>query len=112
MKLSNKVSELLIELVDIEAIDHEHLADANVGLLCQNLVKLYGNTSNQKSQDLIIQIIDQGHFSFFTPRTELNALDLGYSKAFLTENVTVENDDFGLDEDEFMDLLPINGYFH
>lgn len=112
MKFSNKVSELLIELVDIEALDHEHLTETNAGLLCQNLVKLYGNTSNQKSQDLIIQIIDQGDFSFFTPRNELNAQDLGYSTLFLTENVTAESDDFALDEDEFMDLLPINGYFH
>ena len=112
MKLSNKVSELLIELVDIEAIDHEHLIENNAGLLCQNLVKLYGNTSNQKSQDLIIQIIDQGDFSFFSPRNELNTHDLGFTEVFLTENVTTESGDFDLDEDEFMDLLPINGYFH
>ena len=112
MKLSSKVSELLIELVDIESIDHEHLTETNAGLLCQNLVKLYGNTTNQKSQDLIIQIIDQGDISFFSPRSELNVKDLGYSESFLTENVTTESNNFALDEDEFMDLLPINGYFH
>ena len=112
MKLCNKVSELLIELVNIEAIDHTHLIEANAGLLCQNLVKLYGNTSNQKSQDLIIQIIDQGNFSFFSPRNTLNSDDLTYLEDRLSKKISDRDDEFGLDDEEFMDLLPVNGYFH
>jgi len=105
MKLSSKISELLIELVDIESIEHDQLLGGNVGLLCHNLLELYGKTSNHRSHDLIIRIIDQSGYSLFSPREAQARRSDRYEGELLEEKLN-------LDEDEFMDLLPINGYFH
>lgn len=110
MKLSNEISELLIELVDIEPIDDSTLFEGNIGLLCQNLLELYGKTSNQKSHDLIIKIIDQSGFSFFTPRSTENIKSVDSCEQY--QQAFKEEEKFNLNDDDFMNLLPINGYFH
>ena len=115
MKLSNEVNELLVELVNLESIDNLQLLEINAGMLCQNLIEIYGKTTNSKTQDLIIKIIDKSGYSLFGPRSNNFAL---------SENTQAENTDsvmnrvrsssgeFVIDEDDFMNLIPINGYFH
>lgn len=115
MKLSNEVNELLVELVNLESIDNLQLLEVNAGMLCQNLIEIYGKTTNSKAQDLIIKIIDKSGYSLFGPRSNNFAL---------SENTQAENTDsamnrvrsssgeFVIDEDDFMNLIPINGYFH
>lgn len=111
MKLSNEISDLLIELVDIESIDSDLLLTGNMGLLCHHLLELYGKTSNQKSHELIISIIDKSGYSLFGPRTDIARRSDRYN-GDLAEATVTSAGNFELDEDEFMDLLPINGYFH
>ena len=111
MKLSAKVSDLLVELIDIESIDHKQLLKGSTDLLCQNLLALYGKTSNQKSHDLILEIIDKGGYSLFGSSHEY--LDQSGALTNQIESVKSNSDrEFSMSEDEFMDLLPINGYFH
>ena len=117
MKLSNEVNELLVELVNLESIDNSQLLEVNAGMLCQNLIEIYGKTTNSKTQDLIIKIIDKSGYSFFGPRSD----KFISNESTLTEEVedTVTSvasyssaSDFVIDEDDFMNLVPINGYFH
>ena len=109
MKLSAEVSDLLVELIDIESIDHNQLLKGNTDLLCQNLLAIYGKTSNQKSHDLILEIIDKGGYSLFGSSFDyLGDSNLGSESILSREYET----NFKMTEDEFMDLLPINGYFH
>lgn len=111
MKLSAEVSDLLVELIDIESIDHKQLLKGSADLLCQNLLALYGRTSNQKSHDLILEIIDKGGYSIFGSSFDY----LGQSNSYGNSVVPIKHDlghGFEMSEDEFMDLLPINGYFH
>jgi len=108
MKLSAEVSDLLVKLIDIESIDHKQLLKGNTDLLCQNLLAIYGKTSNQQSHDLILEIIDKGGYSLFG--TSFDYLgDSNIGKESVLSNYSM---DFEMNEDEFMDLLPVNGYFH
>jgi len=108
MKLSAEVSDLLVKLIDLESIDQKQLLKGNTDLLCQNLLTIYGRTSNQQSHDLILEIIDKGGYSLFGSSFDY----LGDSN--VAGQVLSSSSEFGfeMDEDEFMDLLPINGYFH
>jgi len=116
MKLSNEINELLIELVDLESIDNSQLLDVNVGMLCQNLIKIYGKTTNSKTQDLIIKIIDKSGYSLFGPRSEHLNQNLETTKSERAEeavrNARLSSGEFLIDEDDFMSLIPVNGYFH
>jgi len=111
MKLSAEVSNLLVQLIDIESIDHSQLLKGSTELLCQNLLALYGRTSNQRSQDLILEIMDKGGYSIFGSSFDY----LGQSDAFINQIASAKratHAEFEMNEEEFMDLLPINGYFH
>ena len=110
MKLSAEVSDLLVELIDIESIDHNQLLKGNTDLLCQNLLAIYGKTSNQKSHDLILEIIDKGGYSLFG--TSFDYLgDSNLNSDSILSNME-QQADFKMTEEDFMDLLPVNGYFH
>lgn len=111
MKLSNEINDLLIELINIESVDSELFASGNMGLLCHHLLELYGKTTNQKSHELIISIIDKSGYSLFSPRVETTRRSDRYD-GDLTGTAVSSEGGFELDEDDFMDLLPINGYFH
>ena len=68
MKLSNEINEMLVELVATESIeDNSPLLEMNggLGLLCHNLLEIYDNTQNPKTQNLIKKIIDMRGFSLF-----------------------------------------------
>jgi len=108
MKLSAEVSDLLVKLIDLESIDQKQLLKGNTDLLCQNLLAIYGKTSNQKSHDLILEIIDKGGYSLFGSSYDYLAESSFNNTTFVT-NPSVG---FAMSEDEFMDLLPANGYFH
>lgn len=115
MKLSNEVNELLVELVNLESIDNSQLLEVNAGMLCQNLIEIYGKTTNSKTQDLIIKIIDKSGYSFFGPRSDKfvsNESTLTEEVEDTVTGVASYSSDFVIDEDDFMNLVPINGYFH
>ena len=109
MKLSAEITDLLVKLIDIESIDHDQLLKGNIDLLCQDLLAIYGRTSNQKSHELILEIIDKGGYSLFG--SSFNYTDDSSGSALISAD-RFYNEGFKMDEDEFMDLLPVNGYFH
>lgn len=108
MKLSIEVSDLLFELIGIESVDQAKFLQGNADLLCQRLWTLYSKTSNQKSHDLIIKIIDKGGYSFFGASQDFTRRSDVYKGDCVNESET----GFELNEDDFLDLLPVNGYFH
>lgn len=116
MKLSNEINELLVELVNLESIDNSQLLDVNVGMLCQNLIEIYGKTTNSKTQDLIIKIIDKSGYSLFGPRSEKLNDNLELTRSEKAEEAVNEarlsSNEFFIEEDDFMSLIPVNGYFH
>ena len=63
------------------------------------------------SVELIISIIDKSGYSLFGPRADVARRSDRYD-GDLAEAMVTSAGNFELDEDEFMDLLPINGYFH
>jgi len=116
MKLSNEINELLVELVNLESIDNAQFLDVNVSMLCQNLIEIYGKTTNSKTQDLIIKIIDKSGYSLFGPSSVKLNESLELTRAEKAEEAVNEarlsSEKFFIEEDDFMSLIPINGYFH
>lgn len=113
MKLTAEITELLTQLVDIESIENPQFLDGNATSLCQHLLDLYGKTNNQDSHDLIIKIIDRSGYSIFSPRpnVQLRCSATYDESARLGGNVN-SGEGLELSEEQFMNLLPINGYFH
>lgn len=111
MKLSTEINDLLVELIDIESIDCNQFLFTNADFLCQQLLMLYGKTSNEKSHDLIIEIIDKGGYSFFGARLNNNHRSNVYD-GHVSANLIGAELNVELSEDDFLDLLPVNGYFH
>jgi len=110
MKICAEVSDLLVQLIDIESAEQDVLLNGSVDLLAQNLLSLYGRTSNQKSHDLILEILDKSDCSLFrAPAHYVNDSDAFHCGVISEVN---NSSNFQLSEDEFMELLPINGHFH
>ena len=112
MKLTAEITKLLTKLVDIESIENPQFLDGNATSLCQHLLDLYGKTNNQNSHDLIIKIIDQSGYSIFSPRPNVQLrCSATYDESTRLDGLNSE-EGFELSEEQFMNLLPINGYFH
>ena len=100
MKFSTEVNELLVELYAIESIDHSVLLEDGLDYLCHNLIEIYTRTENPKSHDLIAKIIDKSGYSQFS------------QELIESQKNTVESEVGLLSDTDFMNLVPINGYFH
>jgi len=116
MKLTTEITELLFELSDIESTEHTQLLIGDGGFLRHNLVTLYGKTANPASHDLIIEIMDKCGYSWFGPLMDKDS-DQGrrsdvYSGQASSETTIDSEIEFQLSDDEFLNLLPINSYFH
>ena len=111
MKITRKITELLFDLSESES-SVDLIGDVND--LRRTLLQLYRVTESDESRETIISIMTEAGYPWFGHLA--NASDPSLRKIPLKnvaneEQYTLVEEQFMSDED-FLDLLPINGYFH
>ena len=103
MKINSKVTELLCDLSEIESLENSNFKAEKASDLRNSLLKLYRSTANPQSRDTIIAIMTEAGYPWF-----------GKLARSGKRSVVSSPDSHGdfMSEDDFLDLLPINGHFH
>jgi len=112
MKLTRNTIRLVNQLRAVETTEHSSLLNGefinNRHGLRKNLLALYRRTDKKESRDLIIEIMAEGGYPWFA------RLAKGAGKVIQETSSAKQDDSFSylMSEDEFMDLVPVNGHFH
>jgi len=113
MKLTDSINDLLLDLSELEAPENNHLLIGDGELLRNNLLKLYRATDNAISHSVINQIMIEAGYPWFGKLAE--SLNKQVSEILQYSESRSGDEGQGetvLSEDEFMQLVPANGYFH
>ncbi len=107
MKLTEAVIELMFELSSIEGDKHSEFLNGDGQILRNNLLKLFRATENPESHDIIIDIMSEAGYPWFGKLALVES-----ENAHAIADMSVENDDRIMSDDELMELLPANGHLH
>lgn len=102
MKLTENITDLLLDLTELETPENTQLLIGDGTNLRNNLLKLYRATENQSSHQVITQILSEAGYPWFDK----------LAKAGSDQGLDAVDAASLLSEDEFMQLVPPNGYFH
>lgn len=103
MKINSKITELLCDLSESESLENSHFMAEKTSDLRNSLLRLYRSTANPHSRDTIIAIMTEAGYPWFGKLARS-----GKQSLVSTPSSHV---DF-MSEEDFLDLLPINGHFH
>lgn len=103
MKINSKVTELLCNLSEIESLAGSHFTSKEAADLRKSLLKLYRSTVNPESRDTIVAIMTEAGYPWFGKLARSGMQSIVSSS---------EKQNEFMSEDDFLDLLPINGHFH
>lgn len=110
MKRNNKITALLSELSGLEPVEHKQFLEGEGQLLRNNLLTLYSQTSNKESHDVIVDIMSEAGYSWFGKLASAARYSLdSVSQRKIADS---DNNDLFMSEDDFLELLPVNGHFH
>ena len=107
MKITPRITELLCDLSEIEAIDNKDYLTGDIDDLRNNLLQLYRATESNTSRETIIAIMTEAGYPWFGRLVKASSQvvrDIP-SKA-------VANEGQFMSDEDFLDLLPANGHFH
>lgn len=108
MKINSKITELLFSLSEMECSRNRKLLAVEEHDLRKNLLHLYRATNNPASHDIIVAIMTEAGFPWFG-----KFVRSGFKPAVSEPSGadTLIGEKF-MSDDDFIDLLPANGYFH
>jgi len=108
MKINTKITELLCDLSEIETTENSQLLAAEENDLRGNLLQLYRSTDNSASKDTIIAIMTEAGYPWFGKLARTS----NETAVTVPDRSVGENTPQFMSDDDFLDLLPINGLFH
>ena len=108
IKINSKITELLLNLSEMECSYKQQLLTVEEHDLRKNLLQLYRATDNPASHDIIVAIMTEAGFPWFG-----KFVRSGYQPVVSepTQADPLIGDKF-MSDDDFIDLLPANGFFH
>jgi len=114
MKINSKVTELLCDLSEIESSENKHLLAAEAGDLRGNLLRLYRATDSDASKETITEIMTEAGYPWFAKLAGAdNKTAKNTASTVSAPSRTIEESQPNLLSDEdFLDLLPANSFFH
>ena len=107
MKITPKITELLFDLSESETADNNAYLTGDVSNLRNSLLQLYRATDSDHSRETIIAIMSEAGYPWFGRLAKASNRSL--SDIPLKE---VANEEQFMSDEDFLDLLPINGHFH
>jgi len=107
MKITPRITELLFDLSEIETNDNKDYLTDDVDNLRNNLLLLYRTTDSNTSRETIIAIMTEAGYPWFGRLAKA-------SNQVVREipSKAVANEGQFMSDDDFLDLLPVNGHFH
>jgi len=114
MKITPKITELLFDLSEIEGHANSCYLDGDIANLRNNLLQLYVVTKSDQSRETIISIMEEAGYPWFgdLAQSKLASLREIPLKQVANEAQFLEYEERFMSDEDFLDLLPINGYFH
>jgi len=107
MKITPKITELLFDLSESECSENNAFLTGDASSLRNSLLQLYRATDNDNSRETIIAIMSEAGYPWFGRLAK--ATNRSLSDIPLKE---VANEEQFMSDEDFLDLLPINGHFH
>jgi len=114
MKITPKITELLFDLSETENHDNGAYLSGDLAGLRGDLLRLYRTTESHQSRETIISIMTEAGYPWFgrlADASEQSLRDIPLKEVANEELFSLSGDRVMSDED-FLDLLPINGHFH
>jgi len=108
MKITENISDLVLELTELETPDSTKRVFSEGGLSLQSLMEIYSETDSNRSRQVVLEIIDEVGSGWGTQLDDASQ----YTQEAQALAKNVETGYTLLSEDDFMDLLPANCYFH
>lgn len=107
LKITPKITELLFDLSQIEIEENTCFLNGDLSELSNNLLKLYCVTDNQNSREKIIAIMSEAGYPWLSKSNGcvLKGTAIEQRQAVIAENLFMS-------EDDFLNMLPANSYFH
>lgn len=106
MKITDRISCLVLELGEYESFESLDKLVVQEELSLRNVLGLFCETENPSSRDLIQKILEEAGFGWFD-KANPSEVQKSLEDALLTESVQ------GLVADnELMRMLPVNTYLH
>jgi len=107
MKITPRITELLFDLSEIETNDNKDYLTGDIENLRNNLLLLYRTTDSNTSRETIIAIMTEAGYPWFGRLAKA-------SNEIVREipSKAVANEGQFMSDDDFLDLLPVNGHFH
>lgn len=125
MKITENLTELVVELGELETFERAGLVIDCDGLSLKKLLELFNETNNRRSKEVVREIFDEAGFGCFLDLDEsaIQAVyDLGSIKSDVAKKdrqnnresiqVLAFDGDEMFSEAEFLDLTPASTYFH
>ena len=114
MKITSKITELLFDLSEIENGDNKSYLTGDSSGLRNNLLQLYRATQSDESREKIVSIMNEAGYPWFGRLADASSRSLRdiTLKDVANEELFTVSEDRLMSDDDFLDLLPINGYFH
>lgn len=107
MKITPRITELLFDLSEIETSENNQYLTGDIDELRNNLLQLYRATDSHSSRETIIAIMTEAGYPWFgrlAKASKRTVRDIPLKKA--------ANEGQFMSDEDFLDLLPINGHFH
>ncbi len=108
MKITESISDLVIELSELETPSSAKKVLGSNGLSLKHLIDIYSESDNRRSREVVLEIIDEVGGAW-GPQLSDSAQAAEEADAL---NKNAANGYTQLSEDDFMDLLPVNCYMH
>ena len=108
MKITENISDLVLELTELETPASARRVFNDSGLSLKHLMDIYTESANERVREVVLEIIDEvdGGWGNQLSDTEQAAVEAE------TLLANAKNGYTQLSEDDFLDLLPVNCYMH
>ena len=107
MKITPRITELLFDLSEIETSENSEYLAGDVSELRNNLLKLYRATDSHTSRETIIAIMTEAGYPWFGRLAKARNRTLRDIPL-----KPVANEGQFMSDEDFLELLPVNGFFH
>jgi hypothetical protein len=121
MKITENLTELVVELGELESFERAGLIIDCDGISVKKLLELFNETTNIRSREVVREIFDEVGYGWFVELDEsalssISALkNIKHGEAEISKECgAIQELEEGqlFSEAEFLDLSPISTYFH
>ncbi|RBP49123.1 hypothetical protein [Arenicella xantha] len=121
MKVTDELTDLVVELGELESFELAGMLINQNGVSVKGLLQLFNQTDNLRSKQVVREIFDEMGYGWFVELDEMTFRSAAGLKKIKTKQTSgcdthivarAISEDEILSDQEFLELIPINQYFH